>query len=367
MKILFSGGGTAGHVNPAVAIADAIRLRSNTAELAFVGREGGDEYSLVEKRGYKLYRLQAEGLSRKNPIKAAKSLAVSAGSLVRARKIIKDFSPELVVGTGGYVSTPVLLAAHLMKIPTLIHESNVYPGLTTRLLSRFTDKILLNFDGARRYLRPSDKIRTVGNPLLNDFSSISRAVARRRLGIGRGEFLILSFGGSGGSFVLNSTICEFMHAFSAKTPEIKHIHAVGKKYYADIRSREGAFCRGKSGCKILPYIDDMPTYMRGADLVISRAGAMTLSEIAAVGAPSILIPSPNVSDDHQTKNAETLTQIGAAALISESELSLRTLMDKACEIYQDKRLREGMSRAVAKQYNPRALDDTLAEIYSLIK
>ena len=367
MKILLSGGGTAGHVNPAVAIADALLKRDGKNEVAIVGRLGGDEYGLVERRGYKLYRIKVEGLSRKNPIKAAKSLFLDISSLGAARKIIKEFSPDVIVGTGGYVSAPVVFSGKLMKIPTLIHESNAYPGLTTKMLRGVCDKILLGFESCRERLGTRGEILTVGNPLIGDFNGIDRAAARRKLGIGKHDFFILSFGGSGGAMMLNASIVELMRAFSLKTSGVRHIHAVGRKYFSEIKESEPSLCRGISGCKILPYIDDMPTMMRAADLVISRSGAITVTEITAVGAPSILIPSPNVSDDHQTKNARHLGDIGASVVISESELTLRRLLDTVTALYESPAERQRMGRAAERAYNPRAAWDIVNQIYLLSK
>ena len=367
MKVLFCGGGTAGHVNPAVAIADAILERDENFKVAFVGRSGGEEYTLVNKRNYKLYRIKAEGLAGKNILKAVKTFAVGLKSVKDAREVIKDFKPDVIVGTGGYVSAPVVFCGHLMKIPTLLHESNAYPGLTTRMLSGVVDKLLLNFDSCKDYLKKCKNIRVVGNPLVNDFSAVSREVARKRLGIGQRDFLIISFGGSGGALTLNSVIVELMKSYSIKTPSLRHFHAVGRKYYPEIKVKESALCRGVRGCKILPYIDDMPTFMNAADLIISRSGAMTLSEISAVGAPSILIPSPNVADNHQTKNARRLSEIGAARVIEENELTLRVLLDTVCEIQQNPELREKMSKAASKQYKDKAKSDIVDEIYSLLE
>lgn len=367
MKVLFCGGGTAGHVNPAVAIADALIERDKNAEVAFVGRIGGEEYTLVNKRNYKLYRIKTEGLAGKNILKAVKTFAVGLRSLKEARRVIKDFKPDVIVGTGGYVSAPVVFCGHLMKIPTLIHESNAYPGLTTRMLSGMVDKLLLNFDSCKDYLKKCKSIRVVGNPLVNDFSTVTKEVARKRLGIGKRDFLIISFGGSGGAMALNSIIIELMKSYSIKTPSLRHFHAVGRKYYPEIKAKEGALCRGARGCKILPYIDDMPTFMNAADLVISRSGAMTLSEISAVGVPSILIPSPNVADDHQAKNARRLSEIGAARYIEENELTLRALLDTVCEIQQNPELRKKMSKAAGEQYRDKAKSDIIDEIYSLMQ
>lgn len=363
MNVLICGGGTAGHVNPALAIADAFKKHDKFCKVAFVGRLGGNEYRLVEERSIPLYRLCAVGLDRKHLLRNVSAVSGLVKSVFEAKKIIKDFKPDVIIGTGGYVCAPMIIGGHLMKIPTVLHESNAYPGLTTRKLSAMCDKVLLNFECCKEHLKPKRKLTVVGVPLLLDFEKITREEARRKLGIGKNDYFIVSFGGSGGAGVLNSKIIEFMKAYSTKNAFIRHTHATGNKYYPEIKSSESSLCRGSHGCKVLPYIDNMPTVMNAADLVISRCGAMTLGEISAVGVPSILIPSPNVADDHQLKNAEQFAKDGCAMLIEEKDLNMRTLLDSVREIYHNKKHSYEMSCAVKKKYNKNAADDIIKEIY----
>ncbi len=365
MNVLICGGGTAGHVNPGVAIADALIKKSTS--VAFVGRLGADEYRLIEERSIPLYRLKAQGLDRHSVIKSVKAVSTLAKSVFEAKKIIKSFSADVVVATGGYVCAPLVIGARLLRIPTVLHESNAYPGLTTRRLSSMCERVLLNFEECGKYLSHKGNIRVVGNPLLFDFEKMTREDARRKLGMGKNDYFILSFGGSGGAQELNDTVIALMKSYSLKNPSIKHVHAVGKKYYARIEDVERELCRGARGCKILPYIENMPTLMNAADLVISRCGAMTLSEIAAVGVPSILIPSPNVADDHQLKNAKNFALDGCAMLIEESNLNLRTLLDGVRELHHNTKLSENMGNAVKKKYNENAVEDILEEIYAVVK
>ena len=367
MKVLLCGGGTAGHVNPAIAIADALLTQDKGCKIAFVGRAGGNEYSAVTKRAIPLYRLRVQGLDRRHLIKNVKAVSELAKSVFEAKRIIKEFKPDVIVGTGGYVCAPMIISGRLMKIPTLIHESNAYPGFTTRRLAPFCDRVLLNFECCSEHFKSKKKLRVVGNPLLLDFENLTKEEARKILGIGKNEFFIVSFGGSGGAEIMNKSLIEFMKAYSAKNSFIRHTHAVGNKYYPEFKDSEAALCRGKFGCKILPYIDNMPTVMNAADIVISRCGAMTLSEIAAVGVPSILIPSPNVADDHQLKNAKQFVSDKCGVLIEEKDLNLRTLLDSVRELYHNKGLRSEMASAAKKKYNKNASLDILEEIFSFGK
>lgn len=363
MNALICGGGTAGHVNPGVAIADALSGIDKTCKVAFVGRLGGDEYKLVEERSIPLYRLRAEGFDRRHPVKNIKTLSTLTKSVFEAKKIIKDFEPDVIIGTGGYVCAPVILGGRFMKIPTVLHESNAYPGLTTRLLSPLCDSVLLNFEACSRHLKNKKNFKVVGNPLLFDFGKITKDEARRKLGIGKNDYLIVSFGGSGGAEAVNKCIIELMKAYSTKNSLIKHIHAVGNKYYPEIKKNESNLCRGSHGCKILPYIENMPVVMNAADLVISRCGAMTLSEISAVGVASILIPSPNVADNHQLKNAKQYVSDGCAVLIEENELNLRTLLDAVRDLHHDAERSCTMAFSARKKHNKNATQDIIKEIF----
>ena len=367
MNLLLCGGGTAGHVNPAVAIADALLKEDKACKIAFVGRDGGNEYTSITERKIPLYRLRVQGLDRRHPLKNVKAVSELTKSVFEAKKIIKEFRPDVIVGTGGYVCAPMIIGGRLMKIPTIIHESNAYPGFTARKLAPFCDRVLLNFECCKKYFKNKKKIRVVGNPLLLDFESITKDAARKSLGIEKNEFFIVSFGGSGGAEIMNKSLLEFMKAYSSKNSFIRHTHAVGKKYYPEIKEFENELCRGKSGCKILPYIDNMPAFMNAADLVISRCGAMTLSEIACAGVPSILIPSPNVADDHQLKNARQFASDKCAVLIEEKDLNLRSLLDSVRELYHNKALYSEMASAVKKKHNKNASEDILKEIYSVAK
>ena len=348
MKFLFAGGGTAGHIYPSIAVAEELRARDSKNEILFIGRQDGNENSIIKKAGFDYRTVEVYGIPKKINFDGLKRIFTTLESPRSARKIIRDFSPDVIFATGGYVSYPCLRAGIKEKIPTVIHESNAYPGRVTRLLYKKCSSVLLNLDGAKKHLSSHKNIKTVGIPLRCEFTNESRASARRKLNLSDEDFLIVSFGGSGGSQILNSSVIELMKSYSQKNRRIKHIHATGKRYFENAMKFEAELCRGKSGCKIVPYIDGMPTYLLAADLVISRCGAVTLSELAAVGAPSILIPSPNVSEDHQRKNAIFLAQDGAAIMIDEEDLSERALLDATNSLFTDEEKRNRLTERISK-------------------
>lgn len=339
MRVLFTGGGTAGHVSPALAISEIITDSYEGCKIAFVGRKNGDENRAVSRAGYKLYTLDIAPLHRSLTLKNIKVLKKLVSSGSQARKIIKEFKPDLIIGTGGYVSYPILRAGIKLNIPTLLHESNAYPGLVTRLLSKKVNAVMLGIEDGIKYLSPRVNAVAVGNPVRRGFCNISRDKARESLGIKRGEIFILSFGGSGGSEKLNDTIIGFMKSRS-KAEGIRHIHASGRKYYDDIKKSYPELTSGKS--KIVPYIENMPEMLCAADIAITRSGAMTIAELSKAATPAILIPSPNVAANHQYKNAKALDDAGAALLLTEDKLTPDTLNESVFSLINDLSLQRKM-------------------------
>ena len=366
MKIIFCGGGTAGHVTPGVAIAEHIKKTYPTAKILFVGREGGDENSVIINSGFELKTLKINGFERKISAKNFKSLFIAISSLKHAKSIIRDFSPDVVVGTGGYVTWPIIKVAQSLKIPTVIHESNACPGLVTKLLSRKCDRVLLNLSGSEKEFKKQDNIRIVGNPVREDFINCKRDLSRKKLGISRKELLIASFGGSGGSGKLNEVIVEVMKNHSSKNRNIKHIHSCGRKYYGNIKDKYPDFITGKYGCEIKPYIEDMATVMAASDIIVSRCGAMTLCEICAVGATAILIPSPNVTNNHQYKNAKLICESNAAIMIEEGQLTPESLIAVLNELEAMPKKRKEMSNKTSEFYLENSKEKIAGEIIGLI-
>ena len=354
MRVILTGGGTAGHVNPAIAVAEAAREVDRTSEFLFIGREGGKENAGVAKAGIALATLRVEGLTRSLSPRNIRAVWRAVRSTGEARAIIRNFAPDAVLGTGGYVCWPVLRAARSLGIPTLLHESNAYPGLVTRMLAGSVDRMLLGCGRTLEYLKPGVGAEVVGNPLRRGFGLIRRGVARSRLGIGEGELSVISFGGSIGAEKLNRAVIEVMSDERLLPGKIRHIHAVGERYFDMVKGETPELCHGICGRRVVSYINNMPEEMNAADLVICRAGAMTLAEIEAVGVASILIPSPNVTDDHQRKNAEVLVREGAAVMISEGELSASALSAVMKNLLSDTQKRREMARRAARLAMPDA-------------
>lgn len=365
MKYIFTGGGTAGHVNPAISMIEEIQRRERGAKILFIGRLGGRENRAVRERGIECREIEIRGIPRRISRESLSSLFLAIRARKAATEIIREFAPDVIVGTGGYVCWPVLSAAKAMKIPTALHESNIYPGLTARILSRRTDAIMINNESTADYLKRKQGIYTVGNPLRSDFYTITRKDARRSLGLSESEILIVSFGGSIGAERINECVRALMKGYSEKRRGVYHVHAAGERYYSSLNPSE--LPRKDSGCRILPYIDNMPLYLWAADLVICRCGAITLSEIALVGAPSILIPSPNVTDNHQYKNGKPLSDAGAALMISENELTPESLLEKARMVCEDSALRKKLSCRIRKFAEPNSVKKCVDVIHSLIK
>ncbi len=322
MRVLMTGGGTGGHVNPAIAIANTIKVNMPDAEIAFVGTKRGIENKLVAAENYPIYHVEVRGFRRSLSPQNIKAAYLAFVSPMRAKKIIREFKPDIVIGTGGYVCWPVLVAASKMNIPTMVHESNAVPGVTVKQLQKYVDKILLNFEDAAKYITAKEKIVHVGNPLKSAFGTLSKEDARKKLGIdGKYKHFILSYGGSLGAERVNDAVLEVMRDFVSKRPDILHVHATGSLEHEAAMAKYAAYgLEDSENTQLLEYIYDMPVRMAAADIVISRAGAMTVSELSMMKKTCILIPSPNVTNNHQYKNAKVLADAGAATLIEEKEL-----------------------------------------------
>lgn len=320
MRVLMTGGGTGGHVNPALAIANTIKENDPTSEIAFVGTPRGIENKLVPAAGYKLYHVDVRGLRRSFSPANIRAAWLALTSPAKAKKLIKQFRPDVVIGTGGYVSWPVVKAAAKMGIPTALHESNATPGMAVRMLSGDVDRIYLNFEAAGVGIRDKDKLMLVGCPMLGaPAASLTKAEARKKLGIPDDvSTVILSFGGSMGAEKVNDAVFTLMQRYTGGREGVWHTHATGaiEKDIAAGWFRERGLDKYKN-LELLEYIYDMPIRMAAADIVISRAGAMTVSELALHGKCTVFIPSPNVTDDQQYKNAKVLAEADAALIIRE--------------------------------------------------
>lgn len=332
MRILMAGGGTAGHINPALAIADTIKSRHPDAEILFVGVKGKMETTLVPAAGYPLKTVTVQGFQRRLSLKnigrnvAAAYHAVTAG--FEAARIIKEFAPDLAIGTGGYVCGPVLRQAARMGVPVLLHESNALPGVTVKMLAKYAKAVMVSTEAARRHLPQDVRVVVTGNPLRRDFTAMDRDTARRELGVDDRP-LVLCFGGSLGARHLNEAVAGVLKR-NQKEQKLQFIVGTGRgenhKKMQALLSELGVTPDGIH-VRVREYIDDMPRCMAAADLVVSRCGAMTLSELPAMKKPSILVPSPYVAENHQFYNAMALSDRGAALCIEEKDLTDARLWD----------------------------------------
>lgn len=366
-----TGGGTGGHVNPAIAIANSIKENLPGSEIAFVGTSRGIENKLVPAAGYKLYHVEVQGFKRSLSLYNVKSAWLAFVSPIRAKKIIREFKPDIVIGTGGYVCWPILRAASLMGIPTAIHESNAIPGVAVKMLAKYVDRIYVNFEATAECLGEDfrKKIKRVGNPIKGDFTAYDRRAAREKLGIeGKYKYFILSCGGSMGAEKVNDEVLELMRRYTSKHPEILHVHATGAIEYEAATAKFREYQLEKfDNIQLLEYIYDMPIKMAAADIVINRAGAMTLSELALLGKCAVLIPSPHVTDNHQYKNAKALADRGAALLFEEKDLSGDVLTNAIDSLISDSAKRRSMENAIAEFAMPNANHEIFEDICRIAK
>ncbi|MDO4517591.1 MAG: undecaprenyldiphospho-muramoylpentapeptide beta-N-acetylglucosaminyltransferase [Bacillota bacterium] len=335
MRVIMTGGGTGGHIYPAIAIADEIKKREPEAQILFVGAERGLEKKLVPDRGYEIKLIQSAGLDRKNPLKNFKVARTVLKGNAQSKKIIKDFKPDFVVGTGGYASGPIVRAAQKAKIPTYIHEQNAFPGMTNKLLEKGVRNVFLGFDAAKKYFKMPEKLVTTGNPVRDEFMTGDRAKAREALGYKPDEFVVLAFGGSQGAGRINKTMLNIIRKVNGRD-DIKVCLGAGTFYYnAILATLADEGIQLAENIQIIEYIKDMATYLLAADLVVSRSGALTVAETTVSGVPAIFIPSPMVTGNHQYYNALTVSEKGGAILVEEKDLDDEKLLAKIIELKEN--------------------------------
>ena len=345
-RIIMTGGGTGGHINPAIAIADALKELDADTEILFVGTPNGMENRLVGEAGYPIWHIDVSGIRRSLSLKNISAVVKAVRSVGEAKRIIEKFRPDAAVGTGGYVCYPIMKASADMGIYTALHESNAIPGLAVKVLKNKVDRIFVNFDACATALFVPEKTVRSGNPLRRGLDRGKRELLREKYGIsGNYRYVILSFGGSLGASTVNSLAIDVMSVLSSKRKDILHVHACGKNGGSEFFEKLRAL--GLDKCKNIrasEYITDMPEWLTVSDVVISRSGAMTLSEIAAAGRASVLIPSPNVVDDHQYKNASAYASVGAAYVIREGSVDMARLPEIVETILSDRAARMEMER-----------------------
>ncbi len=367
MKVILAGGGTAGHINPALAIAQTIKMKEPTAQILFVGNEGGLEQRLIKNAGFNIESVSIRGFRRSlSPSAIAKNIGtvfMANSASKKAKKIIKDFAPDICIGTGGYVSGPVIKAAQGLGIPTVVHEQNAYPGVTTKMLSKKAKCVMLAMDAARDRMDSSCNFELTGNPIRPEIMSVTKSEARKALGVDERP-LIISFGGSMGARKINENIAELI-ARSGKDNRYQHIHAYGKygTWFPDLLKEKGIDPDKCENLDIREYIDNMNICMAAADLAVCRCGAITLSELQVMGKPSVLIPSPNVAENHQYHNAMALVRENAASVIEEKDLTPEKLMAEIDRLLSDREKLVKYSENARKM----AITDANERIYNVIK
>ena len=351
MKFILTCGGTAGHINPALAVAGRLRELMPDCEILFIGAEGKMEMELVPREGYKIEPLKITNISRGHSLEAIihnldtlKNVAVSTRE---AKRIMREFKPDVVIGTGGYVCYPVLMAASELKIPTAVHESNAVPGLTTKMLAEHVDRVLVGFEDSRRYYKHPDRVEVTGTPVRGEFGCETKEQAKAELGIPAGEKLVVSVWGSLGAGHMNEVMTELIPMLDGRQG-FRLLHAAGSRYYAGMAEKLGETApdMAEHGVELREYIYDMPRVMTAADLVVCRAGASTISELCYMGKPVIIVPSPNVTNNHQEKNARVLEEAGGAKVLLEGEFDAQSLLADVKELLSDDEKLSAMSAAM---------------------
>ena len=350
MNVIFTCGGTAGHINPALAVANLMRERHPDCNILFIGAQGHMEEKLVPQAGYALRCLPGSGLSRKlNPtgikqnVHAVKCVLDAVKS---CKRIFKEFRPDVIVGTGGYASFPALYAGSSMKIPVCVHESNAVPGVTTKLAAKLADRVLVCFEESKKMYPNPAKVEVVGMPVRREFIYGDREKARQELGIGE-EPVVLSAFGSLGAKVMNQTMAELFCLEQQAQFPFRHIHATGSfgwEWMPGLVQEKGVDLSRTKQIEMKEYFYNMPTLMAAADVMISRAGASTCNEIAAAGLPCILIPSPNVTNNHQEKNARVLEARKGAVVLLEKDCTAQALYAQIQSLLADPQRRAEMGR-----------------------
>ena len=366
MKLLFTCGGTAGHINPAIALARLFQSRHQDCQVLFAGADNGMERTLVPHEGYELRTVHVNTIHRAWKWKDIKHNVVTVLTLPQARRqaraILDEFRPDLVVGTGGYASYPVVKEAARRGIPTAVHESNAVPGLTTKLLSKVADRVMVGFEDSRKHYPHPERVVVTGTPVRRDFFDHTRKEARQALGLDDGRPLVLSYWGSLGADVMNRYMADFLSAEAAEGFPFHHIHGAGRNYQSLTAALEERGVDLTGGAEVRAYIYDMPLVMAAADLVVCRAGASTISELTAIAKPCVLVPSPNVTNNHQEKNARVLEHHGAAVVVLEGETDGAALYRQVKDLLADPEKRSAMAKALEEL----SVTDAAEEIYQTL-
>ncbi|WP_407372392.1 undecaprenyldiphospho-muramoylpentapeptide beta-N-acetylglucosaminyltransferase [Carnobacterium sp.] len=366
MKILLSGGGTGGHVYPALALMHRIQELNPTAEFLYVGTEKGLENRIVKEYGIPFASVEIKGFKRSLSLDTVKTIRMFISSINQAKKIIKNFQPDIVIGTGGYVCAPIVYAASKLGVPSIIHEQNSVAGITNKFLARYVTKIAICFEEVRNdFAKYPGKVCFTGNPRAQEVSNVQKKAALEEYNLDSEKPTVLIFGGSRGAKRINDAFVESLPLLANKDYQV--LMATGDVHFETIQSQLTKIKNEKFNVSVVSYISNMPEVFSTVSLVVSRSGATTLAELTALGLPSVLIPSPYVTNDHQTKNAESLVNKNAAKLINESELTGEKLAQTLDDLMLNQNLRQEMARNAKKMGMPDASDRIIEVINKIVK
>lgn len=355
MKILLSGGGTGGHIYPALALIRRLQALDPSVEILYIGTEKGLESRIVRNAGIAFESVEIQGFKRSLSISNVKTIQLFIKSIQKSKKIVKAFQPDVVIGTGGYVCAPVVYAASKLGIPTIIHEQNSVAGVTNKFLARYVTKIAVCFEEARaEFGKYAEKVVYTGNPRAQEVVGIKPSAILEEYQLDAIRPTVLIFGGSRGARSLNEAFLEALPILATKDYQL--LFATGEIHYEKIKEQVQTHLAKTHSIAVVPYIENMPEVFANVELVVSRSGATTLAELTALGLPSILIPSPYVTNDHQTRNAESLTKRGAAKMIAEKELNGVSLTQAIDELMLHEDVREAMAAEAKKLGLPKAAD-----------
>ncbi len=366
MKVIVTGGGTGGHIYPAVAIAEKLKKDYKGVEILYLGAKLGMEKTLVPQAGLPFKQIDVAPLNKKISLKTLKAVFTLVKGLFQSAREIKRFKPDVIIGTGGYVAGPVVMMGALLGVPTMIHEQNAFPGMTNKILSRFVDKVLVTFEEAKEHFKQKDKIVYTGLPVLDAFFSHTRQEARHKLKLADDVMVVMTVGGSNGALKVNEVMMNVYKSL-ADQKKIKFIHVSGKRYYERIEKgiKDGIYQVGDN-FELVDFMKQMPLYLKATDLVISRAGASTINEIIASQTPSVIIPSPNVANNHQFFNAKVVDKNGMGLIISESELTAPLMVNTIMNFYEEPSKLEIMRKNCEKIDIHSALDRISEEVSHLL-
>jgi len=360
IRVLIAGGGTSGHINPAIAIADRIRVLDPQSEIEFCGTERGLESDIVPRSGYVLHPIRARGMPLSPSIKMAKAVGDFIAGRTSCISLIRTFKPDVVVGTGGYVCSPLVSAAYHKHIPVLLHEQNAFPGRSNRLMSNRADIVCTSFPGMKTSFPKAKTVVFTGNPVKKIFFETTRDSARKELGIAEDTVFLLAMGGSLGARTINQSVAALAEMITGKN--IRIVLSAGKQQFADLTEN---LKTADDNIEIKEYIYNPQIYMAAADLLICRAGAITCAEVAALGIPSVMIPYPFAAGDHQSYNARVFEKAGAAILMKDADVSARSLYDTIVPILEDRECMGKMRQAALSLAKPMADSDIAAQVFRL--